>query len=167
MFWNFVATVFAGLGAAGLALGIRAATRQKAPRWLIPVFAGIGMLSYLAYNEYTWHTVTQSRLPEGAVVVNEETQSVIWRPWSLIVPQVVRFTVLDTHSVKPDPTNPEVVSFYLYRFERTYTDSVKEQVYLLNCNSQELVPVDDDGKANTKGLRQLSDGDRLLGQVCS
>ncbi|TBW54435.1 hypothetical protein EZI54_13530 [Marinobacter halodurans] len=167
MFWNFVATVFAGLGAAGLALGIRAATRQKAPRWLIPVFAGAGMLGYLAYNEYTWHTVMQSRLPKGAEVVSEETQRVIWRPWSLIVPQVARFTVLDTNSITRISSDPDVASFYLYQFERTYTDSVKEQVYLLNCTSQELVPVGDDGKANTKALRQLPDSDPLLARVCS
>ena len=42
MFWTFVATVFCGLGTAGIALGIRAATRNKAPKWIIPVFAGAG-----------------------------------------------------------------------------------------------------------------------------
>jgi hypothetical protein len=167
MLWNFVAAIFAGLGAAGLALGLRTMTRNRAPKWLIPVFGGIGILTYLAYNEYTWHTNMQSHLPEDAVVVSEQAESAVWRPWSLIVPQVVRFTVLDTQSIVRDESNPKVVSFYLYQFEKSYTDAVTEQVYLLNCHSQELVPVRDDDKVDTRSLRKLADDDRLLEQVCS
>lgn len=167
MFWNFIATVFAGLGAAGIALGIRAITAKKAPRWLIPVFGGAGMLAYMAYMEYTWFDLKQSQLPEDAVVVAVEKESVIWRPWSLVVPQISRFTVLDTSSIVPDEQTPNVYSFYLYRFEKSYTDSVEEQVYLLNCTEQQLVPVSEEGKAKVESLRKLADHDRLLGAVCT
>lgn len=167
MFWNFVAAIFAGLGAAGLALGLRKMTRNRAPKWLIPVFAGIGILTFLAYNEYTWHTNMQSHLPEDTVVVSERAESAIWRPWSLVVPQVVSFTVLDTDSIVHDEKNPNVVNFYLYQFEKSYADAVTERIYLLNCQSQELVPISDDGKPDTRSLRKLSDDDRLLEQACS
>lgn len=167
MFWNFVATAFAGLGAAGIALGIRAITAKRAPRWLIPVFAGAGMLAYMAYMEYTWFDLKQAQLPEDTVVVSEEKESVIWRPWSLVVPQISRFTVLDTNSIVPDEQNPDVYSFYLYRFEKTYTDSVQEQVYLLNCAERQLVPVSKEGEALVQSLRKLADDDRLLGAVCT
>ncbi|WP_111496697.1 MULTISPECIES: hypothetical protein [Marinobacter] len=167
MFWNFVATIFAGLGAAGLAYGIRAATRNRAPRWLVPVFAGAGMLGFLAHGEYTWFDHKSAQLPDSAVVVNKQSESAIWRPWSLVVPQVVRFTVLDTNSIVRTDQNPDVVTFYLYQFEKSYTDAVTEQVYLLNCASQELVPVNDEGKAETQSLMELSDDDRLLGAACS
>ncbi|WP_148862395.1 hypothetical protein [Marinobacter fonticola] len=167
MFWNFVATVFAGLGAAGIAMGIRAVTAKKAPRWLVPVFGGAGMLAYMAYMEYTWFDLKQSQLPEDAVVVSEEQESVIWRPWSLVVPQTSRFTVVDTSSIVADEQNPKVFSFYLYRFEKSYTDSVEEQVYLLNCVEQQLVPVSENGEAMVQSLQKLADDDRLLGAVCT
>lgn len=167
MFWTFVATIFAGLGAAGLAYGLRTITRQKAPKWIIPAFAGIGMLTFLAYGEYNWFDHKQSQLPDGAVVISKERQSVIWRPWSLVVPQIFRFTVLDTGSVVRDTRNPDLVTFYLYRFEKSYTDSVTKQVYLLNCGTRELVPINDKGKALPQALRKLSEEDRLLGSACS
>lgn len=167
MFWNFVATIFAGLGAAGLAYGLRTITRQRAPKWIIPAFAGIGMLTFLAYGEYTWFGHKQSQLPEGSVVVSTEKQSVVWRPWSLVVPQIFRFTVLDTNSIVRNPKNPQLVKFYLYRFEKSYTDSVTAQVYLLNCENRELVPVNDQNKALPQALRKLSEEDRLLGKACS
>ena len=62
MFWTFVATIFSGLGAAGIALGIRALTRKKAPKWIIPAFAGAGMLAYLVYGEYNWFEHKQTLL---------------------------------------------------------------------------------------------------------
>lgn len=87
MFWTFVATVICGLGAAGIALGIRSATRNKAPKWLIPVFAGAGMLGYLIYGEYSWYDHKQSRLPTEAVVVSTESKGIFGALglWSILM----------------------------------------------------------------------------------
>ena len=41
MLWELIATIVAGLGAAGIALAIRFISRKKAPRWLVPAFAGL------------------------------------------------------------------------------------------------------------------------------
>lgn len=166
MFWNFVATVFAGLGAAGIALGIRTLTRKKAPKWIIPVFAGLGMLSYLVYGEYNWFELKKSQLPSEAVVVSQEVKQVPWRPWTYLVPQVMSFTVLDTASIQSTPNDRNVHMFYLYRFEQSYTDAVTKQVHLLNCSTQELVPVNDEGNAIVENLRKLSDDDRLFIAAC-
>lgn len=166
MFWNFVATVFAGLGAAGIALGIRTITAKRAPKWIIPAFAGLGMLAYLVYGEYTWFEQKKSLLPNEAVVVAEEIKQVPWRPWTYVVPQVMSFTVLDTASIQSIPNDRDVHMFYLYRFEQSYTDAVTKQVHLLNCSSQELVPLDDEGNAIVDNLRKLSDDDRLFITAC-
>src|SRR5690554_391294 len=96
MFWSFIATVFCGLGAAGIALGICKATRSKAPKWIIPVFAGAGMLGFLIFNEYTWYDLKQSRLPEGAVVVDTQAAAIFWRPWTFVFPYVTSFSTVDT-----------------------------------------------------------------------
>lgn len=166
MFWTFIATVFCGLGAAGIALGIRSVTRKKAPKWIIPVFGGLGMLGYLVYGEYTWYEHKVSLLPTEAIVVGEETNSVIWRPWTYLVPQVMSFTVLDSNSIESSPNDRDVHMFYLYRFEQSYTDAVSKQVHLLNCSTQELVPLDDDGGPQVEQLRKLSDSNRLFIAAC-
>ncbi len=166
MFWNFVATIFAGLGGAGVALMLRSLTRKKAPKWTIPVFAGLGMLAYLVYGEYIWFEHKQSQLPEEAIVVATENDPIFWRPWSFVVPQVTRFTVLDTKSIKTETTNTAIATFYLYRFEQSYTDQVSGQVHLLNCDTRELVPVTENGQAAIKGMRTLTLDDPLYAHVC-
>ncbi|OEY67836.1 hypothetical protein [Marinobacter sp. X15-166B] len=167
MFWNFVATLCAGLGGAGIALTLRASTRKKAPRWTIPVFAGLGMLGYLIYGEYTWFAHKQTQLPPEAVVVASDSEPVLWRPWSFLVPQVSRFTVLDTNSIDRDGATPAVRRFYLYRFEQSYADQVSGQIHLLNCDIRQLVPLADDGQANLRAMRTLTPEDRLYTRVCN
>lgn len=167
MFWTFVATVFSGLGAAGIALGIRALTRKKAPKWIIPVFAGAGMLAYLVYMEYDWFEQKQTLLPEEAVVVSTEKYGAPWRPWTYVVPQVTAFTVLDTDSIVQDNPNQNVVRFNLYRFEQSYTDAVSHKMYLLNCDTRELVPFTRDDEPDLEELRPLPQDDRLLRAACA
>lgn len=166
MFWTFVATVFCGLGAAGIALSIRAITRKKAPKWIIPAFAGAGMLGYLIYMEYTWFDLKQAQLPEEAVVVSTEEYGAPWRPWAYVVPQVAAFTVLDTKSLVRDDPEKNIVRFSLYRFEQSYTDAVSQKMYLLNCDTRELVPLKGEQSLDTSALRTLSEDDRLGKLVC-
>ncbi|SFM48725.1 hypothetical protein [Marinobacter zhejiangensis] len=166
MFWTFVATVFAGLGAAGIALGIRSITGKRAPKWLIPVFAGLGMLGYLVHGEYTWFEHKTSQLPPEALVVGQEQLKNPLRPWTYVVPQVTGFTVIDTNSIETSPNDRDVHMFYLYRFEQSYTDAVSKQVHLLNCATQELIPLDNEGNPQVEQLRKLADDDRLFIAAC-
>jgi hypothetical protein len=166
MFWTFVATIFCGLGAAGIALSIRAITRKKAPKWIIPAFAGAGMLGYLIYMEYTWFELKQTQLPEEAVVVSTEEYGAPWRPWAYVIPQVAAFTVLDTKSMVVENPEANIVRFSLYRFEQSYTDAVSQKMYLLNCTSHELVPLTGEKSLDTTALRTLSADDQLLQLAC-
>ncbi len=167
MFWTLVATVFCGLGAAGIALGIRTATRNRAPKWIIPVFAGLGMLGYLIYGEYSWYDHKQSRLPEEAVVVSTERNGIFWRPWSLVYPYVTAFSVVDTNSIARDTSNPDIIRFTLYRFEQKITDAVSHRVHIINCASRELVPIGSDGTPRIDNLKVLEQRDMLYSTVCS
>ncbi|KAA1173694.1 hypothetical protein FWJ25_09700 [Marinobacter salinexigens] len=167
MFWTFVATVFCGLGAAGIALGIRAATNKKAPRWIIPVFAGAGMLAYLVYGEYTWYEHKKSLLPEEAVIVDTEDEGIFWRPWTFVVPYVSAFSTVDVKSISRDTNNPDILRFTLYRFEQKVTDAVSHRVHLINCKSRELVPLGSDGTPRVDNMKVLGKTDPLVQTVCS
>ncbi|MDO3721827.1 hypothetical protein QVZ43_08820 [Marinobacter sp. chi1] len=167
MFWTFVATVFCGLGAAGIALGIRAATRNKAPKWLIPVFAGAGMLAYLIHGEYTWYDHKKQLLPDEAVIVDTESDGMVWRPWTFAFPYVNAFSIVDTDSISRETGNPEVVSFTLYRFEQKLSDAVSHRIHLLNCQTRELVPLGSDGQPRVDNLKVLGNSDTLLNTICT
>ncbi|MBW0149537.1 hypothetical protein [Marinobacter arenosus] len=167
MFWTFVATVFCGLGAAGIALGIRTVTRNRAPKWIIPVFAGMGMLGYLIYGEYTWYDHKKTLLPDEAVVVNTESDSILWRPWTFVFPYVTAFSTVDTKSISHDTSNSDIVRFTLYRFEQKMTDAVSHRIHILNCESRELVPLGSDGTPRVDNMKVLGTSDTLLKTVCT
>lgn len=166
MFWTFVATMVSGLGAAGLALGLRAITANKAPKWIIPVFAGAGMLAYLIYGEYTWYEHKKSLLPENSVIVSTESEAVLWRPWTFLKPQVTAFSVIDTQGIVRNTTDQDVVTFTLYRFEQTVSDAVSHRMHILNCASRELIPLGSDGQPRVDNMKNLAPGDALLQAVC-
>ncbi|KPQ28394.1 MAG: hypothetical protein HLUCCX14_10495 [Marinobacter excellens HL-55] len=166
MFWTFVATIICGVGAAGIALGIRFATANKAPRWLIPVFAGAGMLGYLVYGEYTWFDHKRSLLPEEAVVVATEREKIFFRPWTFVAPYVTAFSTVDTSGFRRDTSDADIVRFTLYRFEQTVTDAVSHRAHLINCQSRELVPLDSDGAPRLDHMKRLEATDSLYTTVC-
>lgn len=167
MFWTFVATVFCGLGAAGIALGLRAATSNKAPKWIVPVFAGMGMLGYLIYGEYTWYDHKKNLLPEEAVVVDTESDGILWRPWTFAFPYVTAFSTVDIKSISQDTANSDIVRFTLYRFEQKLADAVSHRIHILNCNSRELVPLGSDGTPRVDNMKVLDTTDTLLKTVCT
>ena len=166
MLWNFIATIICGLGSAGIAMSIRVITRKRAPRWLIPVFAGLGMMAFQIYMEYNWHEQMTRRLPEAAVVVSTEASAEFWRPWSFFVPQINRVTVLDRASLQPAPAGPDTLEFMLYHFRQTYGGRVSHGRWLLHCPTRELVAVSESGQPDPGQVRRLSQDDRLFQEVC-
>lgn len=91
---------------------------KKMPKWVIPVAAGLGMLSFQVLSEYTWYNETTKKLPEGSVVVASVPQTTWFRPWSYAYPQILQFVVLDTKNVKVNADNPSLKTATLYFFER-------------------------------------------------
>ncbi|WP_431024243.1 hypothetical protein [Halomonas sp. H5] len=166
MIWHLIAAIFAGLGAAGLGQLLRLASGKRLPRWLVPVFAGLGMLGYQVYTEYSWFDHKRGQLPPSAEVVDEERSQIFWRPWTYLVPLTSAFRVVDHDSVRgAEIDGQRVVEFMLYRFERQPMDSVTPQALLLNCATRELIPRDDGPQ--WEQLRRLREDAPLLGAVCA
>ena len=95
MIWHLLAVFIFGICAGSLAFLFIKISRNKLPKWLIPVSAGLGMFSYLAYYDYTWFDFKSSQLPKGSVIVEEKRQNHFFRPWSYLLPPVSAFVVLD------------------------------------------------------------------------
>lgn len=167
MIWNLIATLVAGLGAAGIALMLRSLSRKKLPKWIVPVFAGLGMLGYQIYTEYTWYEFKRGQLPAGAEVVDVSSDSMIWRPWTYLKPMVVGFTVIDADSVRDTLVgNDRVVEFMLYRFERSYVEQVTHHTQLLNCENGEMFQLDEARKPLLNSRVVLDSGAAVRRRVC-
>lgn len=145
MLWHLIAAIFAGLGSAGIAMLLRQLSGKRLPRWIIPVFAGLGILGYQIYQEYSWFDHKQLQLPAQARVVDSEQRSMVWRPWTYFAPITNAFTVIDSES-ETDAQSGETRVFQLYRFERAYPDNVSHHPYLLNCTTRQLVPLEKDSE---------------------
>jgi hypothetical protein len=168
MIWHLIAAVFAGLGAAGIALLLRFISRRKLPRWIVPVFAGMGMLGYQIHTEYTWFDTKRSRLPESARVVDLEHGSMLWRPWTFAFPMPVAFEVVDRENrVATRADDQRLVEFMLYRFEKQNLDRVVHQAFLMNCSTRELVPMGgEERRPRFSEMRRLDASDPLVEAVC-
>lgn len=138
MFWEIIATVVAGFLAAGLVLPLR--FYKKTPKWLVPIAAGLGMMAFQVYSEYTWFLHTSSKLPEGSVVVASVSKSTWFRPWSYVYPQTFWFVALDKNSVQPTGVAHRYQG-QVYFFERRMPIQVlgvqidcqtKQHAYMLN-----------------------------------
>lgn len=131
MFWEIIATVVAGFLAAGLVLPLR--FYKKTPKWLVPIAAGLGMMAFQVYSEYTWFLHTSSKLPEGSVVVASVSKSTWFRPWSYVYPQTFWFVALDKNSVQ---TVGQQKKATLYFFERHMP--IQPWSVTLDCQSPNL-----------------------------
>ena len=167
MIWHLIAAFVVGLAFAGVALFLRKISGRRLPKWIIPVFAGLGMFSYQIYTEYEWFEHKKLRLPENSIVVASEAPGSFWRPWTFMMPMTSAFTVLDAESVKSRSLDNQVIKeFMLYRFEKQHVDRVRAQGYVLNCSTRELLPISGERELDFSRRQMLSQGDALLIRVC-
>ncbi|GAB2714262.1 hypothetical protein [Halomonas garicola] len=168
MLWHLIAAVVSGLAAAGIGLFLRTLSGKRLPKWIVPVCAGLGMLGYQINAEYRWFEHKQQQLPESAVVISKETGSAVWRPWTFIFPMVDAFSVVDRDNIHHGAREETpVTELIVYHFERHYADVVTPTPYLINCDTRELVPLDDDsGKPAMNELRTLRDSAPLYITAC-
>ncbi|WP_148253500.1 hypothetical protein [Aidingimonas lacisalsi] len=169
MIWHLIAALFAGLATAGVALLLRLVSGKRLPRWIIPAFAGLGMLGYQIHYEYSWFNHKQSQLPDSAHVVSSDQNTVFWRPWTYIYPMTTAFNVVDREGLTLSNTDgQQVVEFILYRFEKQPADQVSHQAYLMNCSAQEMLPLTDEfEQRDTVELRHVDASSELYEVVCS
>ena len=168
MFWHLIAAIVAGVAGAGIGLMLRSLTRKRLPKWIIPVCAGLGMLSYTIHYEYTWFEAKQARLPEGTVVVSSEDGEMLWRPWTMLYPMPLSYTVLDQANAQiQDTSQGRIARFVLYRFDKQHLMStVASQRYQLICSESAMFRLNDAGQAKAETLTELDADSPLFQRIC-
>ena len=179
MIYEFIATLAAAFGMAGLALIITHLSKLigwRAPKWIIPLFAALGIFGFQIYQEYHWFEQKQAKLPKGVVVVKKIEDTAWFRPWSFIKPQTVRFIAADIGQAKANTLNPDIKLVNLYLFERRM--SVHRVPQMIDCGSQSqadyLPPSADKASEDTavsmdaESLKwiKMADDDPLFQLVC-
>lgn len=170
MFVELIATVFAGVGCAGIAMLLNILSGRRLPKWVLPVAAGLGMIAMTLSNEYTWFGRTADRLPEGvAIALTVEEQGWL-RPWTLIWPYTKRFVAVDTATARTHPNLPEQRLADLYFFGRW--SPVNQAPMAFDCaNARSALLIDGvefapDGSLRDAEWQAMPPEDPILALVC-
>ncbi|MEM6373876.1 MAG: hypothetical protein AAF727_14000 [Pseudomonadota bacterium] len=170
MFLELIATVFAGIACAGVALLLNIVTGRRLPKWVIPVAAGLGMIGMTVSNEYTWFDRTAARLPEGVNVAMTVQEQGWMRPWTQVWPYTKRFVAVDTATARTNPDIPDQRMTDLFFFGRW--SPVTQAPMLFDCaGGRSAVLIDGaefagDGTIANAAWEAMPKGDPILTAVC-
>lgn len=166
MFLELIATFAAALGVAGIVLILNRLTGGRLPKWAMPVAAGLTILGFTIWSEYTWARRTIAELPEGAVVVEQVSDSAIYKPWTYLAPQVTRMIVLDIAGMQTNPDTPDIRLIELYFFARWRAPQHVPQ--LVDCARVARADVADAALADpaTADWVDLHSDDPIIRQSC-
>ena len=133
MFLELIATFAAGIAAAGCAMIAGRLSGGRLPRWLTPVAAGLAMLAYTVWSEYSWADRTIAALPDGVAVAETVDETIAWKPWTFLAPQTTRLIAVDTAGAMASPDAPQVKLVDLYLFGRWQPTAKRPQ--LIDCEA--------------------------------
>ncbi len=170
MFVELIATVFAGIACAGIAMLLNRITGRRLPKWIMPVVAGLGMIGMTISNEYTWFDRTAERLPEDVEIAMTVDEQSWLRPWTQLWPYTKRFVAVDTGTARMNESLPDQRLADLYFFGRW--SPVNKAPMLFDCkDARSALLIDgaefaDDGAVVNADWQNMPDGDPILKLVC-
>ncbi|MFK7880183.1 hypothetical protein [Roseobacter sp.] len=170
MFVELIATVFAGIACAGVAMLLNVVTGRRLPKWIMPIAAGLGMIGMTISNEYTWFDRTAERLPEGVEIATKVEEQSWLRPWTQIWPYTKRFAAVDKATARTNDDWPEQRLADVYFFGRW--SPVNKAPMLFDCQSRRAALLIDgadfgeNGGVTNADWQALPEGDQTLKLVC-
>ncbi len=170
MLLEFIAAIALGLGTAGLVMGLNFATGRRLPAWMMPASAGLAMILFMVYMEYSWSERTRAGLPEGVVVTAVSSESMWYRPWTYIKPLSLRMVAVDTRRNRHHADAPGQVMTSILLMGRWVPTRAIPVVF--DCDLARRadlhagVEMTDDGSLIGADWRQLGAGDTALEAAC-
>lgn len=170
MFLELIATVFAGIACAGIAMILNIVAGRRLPKWVMPVAAGLGMIGMTISNEYTWFGRTAERLPEGVTIAMTVDEQSWLRPWTQVWPYTKRFVAVDTATARRNENIPDQRLVDLYFLGRW--SPVNQAPMLFDCaGTRSAVLIDgadfsEDGTVANADWQAVPDNDPILKLVC-
>jgi len=83
--------------------------RISLPKFVLPMVAGITLLTYNGYMRYTWGDRTIEAFPQEVVVLKEYRSATLFEPWTYLVPRVSHMIAADATQTRTNDAHPEVI----------------------------------------------------------
>ena len=169
MLIELVAAVALGFAAAGVALLARRMV-PALPRFTVPAVAGLAMIGFGIWSEYTWFDRTSATLPDGIEIVSAPAESAVWRPWSYVNPLVLRFMAVDVEGTRRNAAAPgqALVDVYVINRHgpRARVPVLLDCLELRRADIADGVDFAEDGTVSNPDWRPASRDDPLMTAVC-
>ena len=149
---ELIAAIVAAIAFAGIALIIRKIFKS-APKWLVPVAAGLGLIIFTIWSEYDWFGRVSSELPQGVEVVWTQEEPSPLRPWTFVFPLTTKFIAMDVANIKAHPANADLRMATVFNLARW--QPVRDALMVFDCGAGRQVLV-------TEGV-SFSDAGELVG----
>ncbi len=109
MLLEFIAAIVVAVGVGGAVHMSNRAMGSNLPGWAVPAAAGLGMIGFVVYLEYTWAERTRAALPPEASFVSQNAVTFWYRPWTFVWPLTNRMTVIDHRFDIRNPDYPHLL----------------------------------------------------------
>jgi len=166
MTWHLLAVFIIGLCLGGISFFLRKLSRNRLPKWIIPISAGIGMLGYLAYYDYGWFEFKKSQLPPQAVVIDQASEKNFFKPWRYLVPAVSSFAILDGQVRSTLQDGELLIEYVRYEFINDYNERLETQPYVLNCTTGEQLTIPSKNANSAPKIERIQEDSPLFQHLC-
>lgn len=170
MLFELIAAFSIGAGAAGLVMLVNWALGGVLPRFAVPVAAGLAMIGFGVWSEYSWFDRQRANLGDGFAVVYRHSAPSPLRPWTYLHPFVSRFSAVDTAGAQRNPNVPGQVMSQILLMER-YSPTTSVPL-IVDCRGNrhaylvDGVGLDAAGRVEGADWRALDDQDPLRAALC-
>ena len=171
MIWELVGTLTVAVAIGALAHMLVRVAGGRLPGWLVPVSAGVGMLIFVIYMEYSWSGRLVAQLPEEATVASRNATTAWFRPWTYAVPLTTRMTIIDHRFDRTHADHPGLVITRLVLLGRW--DPARPVPVVFDCIEGRRADLRDDVRFGDGGALEgvrwwtLPGDDALLRAVCN
>ena len=170
MIWEFVGTITVAVAVAGVVHMLVRASGGRLPAYLVPASAGIGMLTFVIYMEYSWSGRIIDQLPEEATVASRNATTSWFRPWTYVAPLTTRMTVVDHRFDRTNADFPGIILTRLVLLGRW--DPARPVPVVFDCiegrraDMRDTVRFGEDGAIEGADWLRMAPDDPLLRAVC-
>lgn len=170
MIWHLLGVLISGLACGGIAFMLIKLSKNRLPKWLIPIGAGAGMLGILMIFNYAWYQDKLDLLVYKGIeaeVIDTQRHTNFFKPWGYLYPAISQFTFLDGKSQVIEAQGKKLVQFNQYTFYQEYKDRIETRFYLLECRSREIVETNQQGELLPKSkFERLATESKIYFSLC-
>jgi hypothetical protein len=122
MLLDLISAASAALGLVGVVLILGWVLRRVAgvilPRWIVPASAGVAMLGFSIWNEYSWFDRVSAQIAPPVVVAIAPVERGLLRPWTYLHPITLRFVAADLGRIAVSSADPALRVIPVFVVER-------------------------------------------------